>query len=435
MKENLISIKTKLTILIILLTFSLTACTPHPSTLELASNQSLTFWFRSDLQYQLYSPMIDSFSSKYASTNITIKKFDDLSQEEYYTKLKAEIMSGNGPDIIFYNTQIDNIYKMMLSGAFFDLNLFLDKDPDYIAGNYYQDVINGGQLDNKQLIMPLSFNLNFMVSTQSQIKATGFSTKNCNTFLGFVNELAQLIPLSDKQKILGGQDELVSFSSYISNSALDYQKRSVVIDTPEIRNTLEVYKKIYSITKGNRDSYFEPDIANKLHEKKSIFEIFYGNPMSVGAAINYYEAPVIIPRYTFDGKLKAFISEGLAINNTSSNKELAYLYIKHSIELEQQDRANQFSFGAFPVLKEALSLALDNQENLINEKTFYDVKPLPESYRKDVELLFEHPMDATMDTYANVIMRRAFIEYFEDKISLNECLKELQIKLEIYISE
>lgn len=109
-------------------------------------SKSITLWMYNDEmhgnQYELYDDVIKNFRLHNSGVNFYKVDMSENTSENSDKKLQTLLMAGKGPDIIFIDRNtFPDIYKTMKSGAFCDINKFLNEDKDYNADNYYQDVL------------------------------------------------------------------------------------------------------------------------------------------------------------------------------------------------------------------------------------------------------------------------------------------------------
>ena len=132
-----------------------TGCAPKE--IEQTNNSLKIAYFGTDhtVSYPLYE-----FKQQHPDVEVTTDfqpyTDEDMIGDGFYTRISAEIMSGSGPDIIISQFGKMNANKMMRSGAFEDLNEFIENDPEFDLSKYNANVLKGGQVEGKQYIMPLT---------------------------------------------------------------------------------------------------------------------------------------------------------------------------------------------------------------------------------------------------------------------------------------
>ena len=86
--------------------------------------------------------------------------------------MSTEIMAGEGPDIISLNQNLP-FEKLIENEAFLDINSLINNDEtkDKIELDEYNSfIMNVGVYDGKRYIVPLSYGMDVLVSTQEMVK-------------------------------------------------------------------------------------------------------------------------------------------------------------------------------------------------------------------------------------------------------------------------
>ena len=109
-----------------------------------------------------------------------------LSPDEYETRIRAEIPAGRGPDVLLGDVAIlPDIYKTMSTQVFTDLGGFMAKDEEYNPDDYYGSVMKGGIMLGCQYLLPVTFGVNCVMTTQELLDENGISTDSLRTWEGF----------------------------------------------------------------------------------------------------------------------------------------------------------------------------------------------------------------------------------------------------------
>ena len=109
--------------------------------------------------YNALKAAVKIFESKYPEVDVDYREFGELGDSEaqtnYLEALKYDLSSGNGPDLIFGNTfEFEDIYGMMDSGTFADINTYLENDEEFKSDLYNEAVINSGYITENVIIFP-----------------------------------------------------------------------------------------------------------------------------------------------------------------------------------------------------------------------------------------------------------------------------------------
>lgn len=80
------------------------------------------------------------FERKYPEVRLTYRTFgyynDPFVQQDYQDTLNTELMAGKGPDLLLFDDQVPNIYKLMDIGLFYNLDNFLLADEEFHREEY-----------------------------------------------------------------------------------------------------------------------------------------------------------------------------------------------------------------------------------------------------------------------------------------------------------
>lgn len=154
----------------------------------------------------------DDFSSLIKQYNkICLEKYDESYQieiiefennDDMCTKMSTEIMAGEGPDIISLNQNLP-FEKLIENEAFLDINSLINNDEtkDKIELDEYNSfIMNVGVYDGKRYIVPLSYGMDVLVSTQERLKQFNVSGNNGET-LTYSNVSVKFSPFLIQQRI------------------------------------------------------------------------------------------------------------------------------------------------------------------------------------------------------------------------------------------
>ena len=435
-----------LTLVLIFLFPQSTGCAPKEIE-QTNDSLKIAYWdTNSMVSYSLYE-----FKQQHPDVEVTTDfqpyTEDDPLGEAFFKRISAEVMSGSGPDLIILEQRGMNPNKMMRSGAFADLNEFIENDPDFDLSKYNGKVLEAGQVEGKQYIMPLTYTIPLVLTTQEMLDKTGFDIStagNCNAFLEEC--------LDVQGKNIEGVPELSmtwSLTPYLAD-AVDYDTREVKVNTPENRETIRLNYEVVDIHRGEEG--WGPiaggiDDALRVIENKAIFSVV--TSQFVSYFYNYRTlkdmgTPVQAAVRDAEGRVMAQVGESAAINANSPNKQNAYEFIK--LMLDGLSSEQQLSgMGNIPVSNEAVESFL---KSLIGkEEKLSDVYP---GYVCEVETLHgltQEEADAYMGLLEEIdgayLREKDVTEahgeitryYLGETTDLDSCIKAMEDKLTILISE
>ena len=110
--------------------------------------------------------------------DLEIVYFRTMSEIE--KQLREDKQNGTMPDIIICNQiawdtypDISNMYRAMANGWFLDVLPYMEEDGIYIGGEYYNEVLEAGQWEGHQYVIPLCFNLNAIFTSEEDMAEIG----------------------------------------------------------------------------------------------------------------------------------------------------------------------------------------------------------------------------------------------------------------------
>ena len=436
-----------LTLVLIFLFPQSTGCTPKE--VEQTNNSLKIAYFGTN---SLISGPLYEFKQSHPDveviTDFLPMTVEDPTGDSFYTRISAEIMSGSGPDIILISNSGMNAGKMMRSGIFADLNEFIEQDLDFDLSKYNGKILEAGQADGKQYIMPLTYTIPLVLTTQELLDKTGFDISTADNYNAFLEEC-----LKYRQANIPGAPKL-AMNNYIMPylaDAVDYDTGEVKINTPENRETIRLNYEAIASQRGAEGygvigggiSFALPLLENQSLFTHSFMPLVYH--FDSYRALKDVGTPVMTAVCDAEGRLMAEIVDSVAINANSPNKQNAYAFIK--LMLDGLSSEQQISgMTEIPISNEAVESYL---ESLIGkEEKLSDVYP---GYVCEVETLqglTQEEADAYMGFLSEIdgayiqekdvydTHRETIRPYYQSETTdLDSCIKAMEDKLKILISE
>ena len=293
-------------------------------------------------------------------------------------KLFAEMMAGRGPDVFLMGTMFNewfwkDVYKRIESGAFCDLNPFIENDKEFDLADYNVSVMDSGLFRGKRYILPLSYSMPFVLVSENKLTEYGFKADDYSTYERFISSWEKLhnsgIRLTTGPSAwfmlanLGGwldecvdfetgraDLELFSFERVIKLSADDVLIENGVYDLP-LQEFIDQERDIEAIESANKSGLFN---ALALH----------GLGGNGGLIMSYKkldaEDALVLPIPNFYGDVPARVVDCCMISEVSENKETAWNFIKIILSEEFQKAwwKNSMSHGA-PIIDEFVDGYID----------------------------------------------------------------------------
>lgn len=398
------------------------------------------------------------FQSKYPEVDVEYKEFGELgdpeAQTNYLEALKYDLSSGSGPDLIFgCNFEFDDIYSMMDSGTFADINTYIENDETFKSDLYNETVMNSGLYKGKRFYIPVSYNVLSLVSTQEALDYAGFQFDRDTDLSSFSSQMSEFISKntnsSDQLLFSAYQLQTTAFLPWSGVNAIDYENKKILTDSEEFKSLMELYRTYYEMDQRGEEylSSSTGDGAKLIRNNKTLF---YYDTISVRGVLETYSAllddqtPVLYNFPSSNNKIVAEPEYIAAIRNGSPNQANAYELMKILLSEEYQTKyainyVDNFNLNV-PILKTALKKGIEKWlgDNVGGGTPDGSIKYADLS-DEEIQLFVDTFGDignCTMPSYkVRSFIGETMEPYFKGDKSYEECLKNLNNKLELYINE
>lgn len=401
----------------------------------------------------------DDFSSLIKQYNkICLEKYDESYQieiiefennDDMCTKMSTEIMAGEGPDIISLNQNLP-FEKLIENEAFLDINSLINNDEtkDKIKLDEYNSfIMNVGVYDGKRYIVPLSYGMDVLVSTQERLKQFNVSGNNGETltysnvsvkFSPFFNSTTNYSFVSnDSDTGLWFDHPMQLFSRFI-NSYIDFDNKSTFFTDDEFKDNLDIMREMVISTREDNSNALFDDLY--INRSLPLITGKYAYYKSIG------ETPVVFRGLVkSDDIYSAFLEIGFAINNNTKLQEQAYAFIKYALSDDCQMRicgakGNSLSASiSFPLnnkayeqLKYTASRVTDDDDRIIGiDNDFIS------TYMKIADYVNQCTLyrDASHSYYNSSVIGDIVDKYLSGDISKEKFIRQLSAATEIYLTE
>ena len=425
---------------------SFTSCDEY----EIKSNEKLKYYT---------SNAEDDFSSLIKQYNkICLEKYDESYQieiiefennDDMCTKMSTEIMAGEGPDIISLNQNLP-FEKLIENEAFLDINSLINNDEtkDKIELDEYNSfIMNVGVYDGKRYIVPLSYGMDVLVSTQERLKQFNVSGNNGETltysnmsvkFSPFFNSTTNYSFVSnDSDTGLWFDHPMQLFSRFI-NSYIDFDNKSTFFTDDEFKDNLDIMREMVISTREDNSNALFDDLY--INRSLPLITGKYAYYKSIG------ETPVVFRGLVkSDDIYSAFLEIGFAINNNTKLQEQAYAFIKYALSDDCQMRicgakGNSLSASiSFPLnnkayeqLKYTASRVTDDDDRIIGTDNDFI-----STYMKIADYVNQCTLyrDASHSYYNSSVIGDIVDKYLSGDISKEKFIRQLTAATEIYLTE
>ena len=391
---------------------------------------------------------ITQYNLKNPDRPITAEKIftDGLpeSREKANQQMLAEIMAGEGPDLLFFTGRDMDIEKLARRGVFADLTPYFESD-GFDWSDYNQTIMDAGVWDGHRLVIPLEYNFPILYTSQTALDETGFSVENCDTFDGFLDEVEKMqADSSQTRSVFRMKWTFYDFARYAGVPYVDYARQKADLSFPELRRSAQIYKNLDGIDIG----YFDGDaLAGAVAIRDGECLWIYPDPPAQGylmgaGVINKFDDAVMMPIRDVNGGIQAEISLAVAVRNNSPNLQNAYDFIKYLLSEEYHLETRDIRNWDFSVL----NTFNDSYYQHNTAERYNSMIPQPNRYglegdivlpQEDYDELKSYMEQITAATYqcSQTDFSVLINDYLYGETSYADAIKPAESQLNIYLSE
>jgi multiple sugar transport system substrate-binding protein len=378
--------------------------------------------------------------------------------EKYVSSMNTQMMSGKGPDIMLlsplpYEKYIDknilvNLSEMMQSDANFDIN------------KYYTNILDAMKYNGNLYGLPLSVSLNVLQANKALLDKYNIKIEDDKWNWDDFEQTAERIVESSKKDgvldmyALSGMNGSMLISSLVSesyNKFVDKNKKAISFDDREFIDLLNLAKSMIDKNYIDTDTSQGKmaDIATRGNTVFSASKIMMHMDMMLAKQI--FSEGVEFLKYPGEGTDLSFTTNTLyGINNKSSNKTLAWEFLKF---LTSDEMMSQASIMGLPVNKEAAEMAAQNALEIskkmngngdgkgkmvlsMNGQKVTLNKPLTQDDVNVVQNLLSSANKYTkVDKQVLTIVQEETRSFFEGQKTADDTAKTIQDRVNTYINE
>ena len=424
--------------------------------------------------YPIYEKLMD-YQQAHPNIEITFVSpaSSDLAEREaVISQLNAEILSGGGPDLFImegYRRTESNLFpdieKAMANGAFLDLTEAMERQGLSREEDFYTAVLDAGQWEGRQYVLPLGFSVPLMTSAADVLYASSFDLQRAMHTMDSL--LTELLRIHEEQSILviTSIDPL----DVLAQPVLDYEAHQVRLDTSAVRRALELEKifrtgdMAYDLARGSFDTSDPVQVQDEFAQGVPFAVLnesdFSMNLLRQCQALGIETSVMPIPNE--EGTVTARIGSYVMGNrNTKYPEEVADLLL-YLVGEECQSAAAYADSDLFPIRKGCMQACFDAQyqfsvydasrervtEEYIAGRKERNGIPLDETRIRQFEAICDQVTAAHYQTiwYRGVDLGQTetgenvasflHMQYWNDEISLDELIEILSSKMRLYLDE
>ena len=394
------------------------------------------------------------------SYQIEIVAYDSL--EEMYTIMATEFMSGDGPDIISLDQPLP-FEKLIENHAFADVDELINTYGSNIDFNDYNTkVMESGIVNRKRYFVPFFYCPNIFISTQEKLKEYDLNFSDFS-----YKELSkQLLQEKVSCSLFGNESDNYSLLYSFIDSYVNFDNKTTNFDTNSFLENIDYIKKLINNDNTNENVYY--DLYNSENNGciLSTPRLLFGGTIG-GIKTAYYniflqnKTPAILPNFSYENKITAYVECGIAINQNSDKKDKALRFIEYCLSEDVQEywcgsRSDKGFSGtneiSLPVNNKAFDYAVEvetaeewdyNEDGEFDEEEKEFSENVDSIFWKDYLGIIDDISGCTLYNYKNLkttyynssVIVDIVDKYLKGDISKEKFIRQLTAATEIYLTE
>ncbi len=394
------------------------------------------------------------------SYQIEIVQYDSL--EEMYTIMATEIMSGDGPDIISLDQPLP-FEKLIENHAFADVDELINTYGSNIDFNDYNTkVMESGIVNRKRYFVPFFYCPNIFISTQEKLKEYDLNFSDFS-----YKELSkQLSQEKVSCSLFGNESDNYSLLYSFIDSYVNFDNKTTNFDTNSFLENIDYIKKLINNDNTNENVYYNLYNSENNGCILSTPKLLFGGTIG-GVKTAYYniflqnKTPAILPNFSYENKITAYVECGIAINQNSDKKDKALRFIEYCLSEDVQEywcgsRSDKGFSGtneiSLPVNNKAFDYAVEvetgeewdyNEDGEFDEEEKEFSENVDSIFWKDYLGIIDDISGCTLYNYKNLkttyynssVIVDIVDKYLKGDISKEKFIRQLTAATEIYLTE
>lgn len=394
------------------------------------------------------------------SYQIEIVEYDSL--EEMYTIMATEIMSGDGPDIISLDQPLP-FEKLIENHAFADVDELINTYGSNIDFNDYNTkVMESGIVNRKRYFVPFFYCPNIFISTQEKLKEYDLNFSDFS-----YKELSkQLSQEKVSCSLFGNESDNYSLLYSFIDSYVNFDNKTTNFDTNSFLENIDYIKKLINNDNTNENVYYNLYNSDNNGCILSTPKLLFGGTIG-GVKTAYYniflqnKTPAILPNFSYENKITAYVECGIAINQNSDKKDKALRFIEYCLSEDVQEywcgsRSDKGFSGtneiSLPVNNKAFDYAVEvetgeewdyNEDGEFDEEEKEFSENVDSIFWKDYLGIIDDISGCTLYNYKNLkttyynstVIGDIVDKYLKGDFSKDKFIRQLTAATEIYLTE
>ena len=380
---------------------------------------------------------VDLFREKYPDVRV---RYDMLSEDEFASRIQAEIPAGHGPDLLFtFTSVIPDPFKSMSSHIFTDLNPYFLNDAEFDWNDYLKEAADCLLYQGERQIVPVELNLSVYKTSYETLTEAGINPEEIKTFEDYCAACIRYHEACPDNALYssGGEDDyLKELLSASGMKFIDYNRGTASVNEEQLHALLDVCKAFH--TGSNHEIDADHKAIEGLFERMYLCSNIGTGELSLMNAIafikNRGETPCLLPVTDIYGGVTAEVVSFAAVPQGSVNKLNAYRLLKILLSEEIQG-GHEPRMGQ----RDYLQIGIPVSKPAIKKRTLAVKEMFFPSADENAQLIIDYCTSVTNASLLPTNIYRYIVNdmsgYIEGNKSWEDCYKKFLNTLELYASE
>lgn len=374
-------------------------------------------------------------------------EFKDYSNEEDPdTKLNADIIAGNIPDILFIS-DTGHLNQYISKGILEDLTPYFDKDSDISTEDIMKPVLEAMKVDDKLYYVAASFSVSTLVASSKDVGTeSGWTFEDLKELLEEKGDSARPFYTENKSEMLW------SLMGIGTSDFVDWQTGECSFDSHDFKDILE----ICNTGKNEETEYDEdaPSYPSLIREGKILFNEGYVSLEEIQVYKQMYKGDITFIGYPNKDKEGSYFNLNtlFGISSKSDVKDGAWEFIRTFMTKEYQ--GTNGNIWDTPTRQDCYDMMVKAK---MTTKTYTDelgqeISPVESTYGyDDLEVKIKPSSQEEVDMYTDLINSTKKISgydneimeiiqeeakaYFAGEKSLDDTAAIIQNRVKTYVNE
>ena len=404
----------------------------------------------------------NKYCTKHYDESYQIEIVEFESQEEMNIKISTEVMSGGGPDIISLDQPLP-FEKLIENHTFADVDELVNTYGSNIDFNDYNTkVMESGIVNRKRYFVPFFYSPNIFISTQEKLKEYDLNFSD----FSYIELSKQLSQEKVSYSLFGNESDNYSFLYSFIDSYVNFDNKTTNFDTNSFLENIDYIKKLINNDNTNENVYYNLYNSENNGCILSTPKLLFGGTIG-GVKTAYYniflqnKTPAILPNFSYENKITAYVEFGIAINQNSDKKDKALRFIEYCLSEDVQEywcgsRSDKGFSGtneiSLPVNNKAFDYAVEvetgeewdyNEDGEFDEEEKEFSENVDSIFWKDYLGIIDDISGCTLYNYKNLkttyynstVIGDIVDKYLNGDISKEKFIRQLTAATEIYLTE